>query len=290
MQQTFNTIAIIGKFMQKPAVQFMKNDLTDLALHLQAKNIAVVFEAQTAEYAEIIDFKTISLSEIGQKVDLAVVMGGDGTMLSVARALEDSNIPLVGINRGHFGFLTDLRAEGMLQAIDAILAGQYQTESRMMLSASVNRNDKVILQNHAFNDIVFKSGLRLVELEVNIDGKFVHMLRADGLIVSTPTGTTAYSLSAGGPILHPDLEAIALVPICPHALSNRPLAVSSAASIEVTVVQVDQAQISFDGQSQLALASGDCIKIARSKESVTLLHPDEYCYYEMLRNKLHWGS
>lgn len=277
--------------MQKPAVQFMKNDLADLALHLQAQNIDVLFEAQTAEYAEIIDFKTISLPEVGQKADLAIVMGGDGTMLSVARALKESNIPLVGINRGHFGFLTDLRAEEMLQAIDAILAGKYQTESRMMLNASVMRNDKVILQNHAFNDIVLKSGLRLIELEVNIDKKFVHKLRADGMIISTPTGTTAYSLSAGGPILHPDLEAIALVPICPHALSNRPLAVSSAANIEVTVVQIDQAQISFDGQSQLALALGDRIKIRRSKESesVTLLHPEEYCYYEMLRNKLHWG-
>ena len=290
MQQTFNTIAIIGKFMQATAVQFMKNDLADLALHLQAKNIEVIFEAQTADHAGIVDFQTISLSEIGQKVDLAIVMGGDGTMLSVARALEDSHIPLVGINRGHFGFLTDLRAEDMLKAIDAILIGQYQTESRLMLNASVSRNSKVIMQNHAFNDIVLKSGLRLIELEVNIDGKFVHRLRADGLIISTPTGTTAYALSAGGPILHPDLEAIALVPICPHALSNRPLAVSSEASIEVTVLQGDQAQVSFDGQSQLVLATDDCVKIERSKESVTLLHPEEYCYYEMLRNKIHWGS
>lgn len=289
MQETFNTIAIIGKFMQKPAVQFMKNDLADLARHLQAKALKVLFEAQTAEYAEIIDFSTVSLADIGKKADLAIVMGGDGTMLSVARALKDSSIPLVGINRGHFGFLTDLRAEEMLQSLDAILAGQYQTESRMMLNATVKRNGKVILQNHAFNDIVLKSELRLIELEVNVDGKFVHKLRADGLIVSTPTGTTAYSLSAGGPILHPGLEAIALVPICPHTLSNRPLAVSSAASIEVTVKQVDQAQISFDGQSQLSLALGDCIKIERSKESVTLLHPNDYCYYEMLRNKLHWG-
>ena len=289
MQQTFNTIAIIGKFMQKSAVQLMKNDLADLARHLQTKNIEVLFETQTAEYAEAIDFSTISLADVGQKADLAIVMGGDGTMLSVARALKDSGIPLVGINRGHFGFLTDLRAEGMLQSIDAILAGQYQSESRMILSASVSRNNKTILQNHAFNDIVLKSGLRLIDLEVNIDGKFVHKLRADGLIVSTPTGTTAYALSAGGPILHPDLEAIALVPICPHALSNRPLAVSSTANIEITVVQTEDAQISFDGQSQLALALGDCIKVERSRDRVTLLHPSEYCYYEMLRNKLHWG-
>lgn len=289
MQQTFNTIAIIGKFMQKSSVQFMKNDLADLAHHLAAKDINVIFEAQTAEYAGIIDFQTISLSEVGEKVDLAIVMGGDGTMLSVARALKDSGIPLVGINRGRFGFLTDLRAEEMLQSIDAILAGEFQNESRMMLNARVVRNDKTILQNHAFNDIVLKSGLRLIELEVNIDGNFVHKQRADGLIISTPTGTTAYSLSAGGPILHPDLEAIALVPICPHTLSNRPLAVNSQAKINITVLRVDDAQISFDGQSQLDLALGDCVKVERAKESVILLHPSEYCYYDMLRNKLHWG-
>ena len=234
-------------------------------------------------------FKTISLEEVGKQADLAIVMGGDGTMLSVARALKESSTPLVGINRGHFGFLTDLRAEGMLQDLDAILAGQYQTESRMMLNASVHRGDKVIHQNYAFNDIVLKSGLRLIELEVVIDGKFVHKQRSDGLILSTPTGTTAYSLSAGGPILHPNLEAIALVPICPHTLSNRPFAVNNAAKIEITLMQVDDAQISFDGQFQLDLALGDCVKVERAKDSVILLHPGEYCYYEMLRNKLHWG-
>jgi len=289
MSKTFNTIAIIGKFMQQSAVQLMKNDLADLAQHLQEKNLTVLFETQTAEYAEIIDFNTISLSDLGQKADLAIVMGGDGTMLSVARALKDSDIPLVGINRGNFGFLTDLRAEEMLASIDRILNGQYETESRMMLNASVTRNDTVMLENHAFNDITLKSGLRLIELEVNIDGEFVHKLRADGLILSTPTGTTAYSLSAGGPILHPNVEAIALVPICPHTLSNRPLAVNSASKIEIAIEQIDQAQISFDGQAQLALAQGDLVKVERSKESVTLLHPKEYSYYDMLRNKLHWG-
>jgi NAD+ kinase len=289
MQKEFNTIAIIGKFMQKSALPLMQTDLADLAKHLHAKNIEVLFETDTAKHANIKGFNTIALEDIGKKVDLAIVMGGDGTMLSVARALRDSSIPLVGINRGRFGFLTDLRAEEMLQGIDAILAGEYQTESRMMLSASVIRGGKVIHQNHAFNDIVLKSGLRLIELEVIIDGNFVHKQRSDGLILSTPTGTTAYSLSAGGPILHPSLEAIALVPICPHTLSNRPFAVKNDAKIEITLMQVDDAQISFDGQFQLDLALGDCVKVGRADESVTLLHPSEYCYYDMLRNKLHWG-
>jgi NAD+ kinase len=289
MQTEFNTIAIIGKFMRESAVQLMRKDLVDLSQHLKAKKIEVLFESNTASHAKIEDFKTIPLDEVGQKADLVIVMGGDGTMLSAARALKNSGIPLVGINRGRFGFLTDLRAEEMLESVDAILAGEHQTESRMVLSASVIRGGKTILENHAVNDIVLKSELRLIELEVMVDGKFIHKLRADGLILSTPTGTTAYSLSAGGPILHPDVEAIALVPICPHTLSNRPLAVNGNAKVDIVVVQVGHAAISFDGQSQLDLLQGDCIKVERSEESVTLLHPRDYCYYEMLRNKLHWG-
>lgn len=289
MQKEFNRIVIIGKFMQKAEVEQMQNDLADLAHHLHAKDIKVLFEADTAQYAGIDSYETVALDKLNGNVELAIVMGGDGTMLSVARALIDSDIPLVGINRGRFGFLTDLRAEEMLESIDAILTGSYQKEDRMMLSASVYRNDKLILENHAFNDVVLKSGLRLMELEVVIDGNFVHKQRSDGLIVSTPTGTTAYSLSAGGPILHPSLDAIALVPICPHTLSNRPFAVNSDSKIQITLMQVDDAQISFDGQYQLAMKLGDCVKVKRAKEAVTLLHPSEYCYYDMLRNKLHWG-
>lgn len=289
MQKTFNSVAIVGKYMQKSSLPLMQSDLADLAQHLQSKNIDIWFEENTAEHAKITGFKTASLEGLGSKVDLAIVMGGDGTMLGVARALEDCNIPLIGINRGRFGFLTDLRAEGMLKAMDSILAGEYQTESRMMLAASVKRDGKIIHQSHALNDVVLKSGLRLIELEVSIDGKFVHKQRSDGLIISTPTGTTAYSLSSGGPILHPNLEAIALVPISPHTLSNRPFAVNSNAKIEVALVQVDDAQISFDGQFQLALKAGDTVIIKRAEEVVTLLHPSDYCYYEMLRNKLNWG-
>jgi len=289
MEKTFKSIAIIGKYMQKSALQLMQNDLADLARHLRAKNIEVWLEENTAKHAELTGFKTAWLESIGSKVDLVIVMGGDGTMLGVARALKNLKVPLVGINRGRFGFLTDLRAEGMLQVIDSILVGNYHKESRMMLTAGINRDGKIIHQSIAMNDVVVKSGLRLIELQVEINGKFVHKQRSDGLILSTPTGTTAYSLSAGGPILHPNLEAIALVPISPHALSNRPIAVSSTSKIEVTLVQVDDAQISFDGQFQLALEVGDKVIVERAKQTVTLLHPNEYCYFEMLRNKLNWG-
>lgn len=288
-KSAFASIAIIGKYLNKSALQQMQNDLADLARHLAAKNIIVWLEQNTAHGAELTGFNTAKLEHIGEKVDLAIVMGGDGTMLSVARTLMHANIPLVGVNRGRFGFLTDLRAEDMLAEIDKILAGHHHTETRMMLDAKVLRAGKQVHQGVALNDIVIKSGLRLIELEVEIDGKFMHKQRSDGLILATPTGTTAYSLSAGGPILHPDLDAIALVPISPHTLSNRPIVLNSTSKIEISLVQVDDAQISYDGQFQLALEVGDKVLVQRAAKVIALLHPTDYCYFEMLRNKLNWG-
>lgn len=267
----------------------MQNDLADLAQHLSAKHIEVWLEKNTAQYAELAQYKTLTLDEIGANADLAIVMGGDGTMLSVARSLMEADVPLVGINRGRFGFLTDLRAEDMLTEIDRILDGQFIKEPRMLLSAQVVRQGKVVYSSYALNDVVIKSGLRLIELEVEIDHKFVYKQRSDGLILSTPTGTTAYALSAGGPILHANLEAISLVPICPHTLSNRPIAVNSASKIEVTLVQFDEAQLSFDGQYQVTLEVGDKIRVHRAEKTISLLHPSDYCYFDMLRNKLNWG-
>lgn len=270
-------------------MQQMRGDLVNLVQHLQSRGIQVWLEENTARHTQIGGFEIVSLEGIGKRVDMVIVLGGDGTMLSVARALMPHHVPLVGINRGRFGFLTDLRAEDMLLALDDILDGSFRRESRMLLHASVMRQGQELYQSIALNDVVIKSGLRLIELQVEIDGKFVHRQRSDGLIISTPTGTTAYSLSAGGPILHPGLEAIALVPISPHTLSNRPIAVSSAAKIEITVIQVDSSQISYDGQSQLVLEVGDRIQVSRAEQAITLLHPADYCYYEMLRNKLNWG-
>lgn len=275
--------------MNVSALQLMRSDLADLARHLSAKNLEVWVEANTAHYAQLTEYNTLTLDEIGQTADLAIVMGGDGTMLSVARSLIDTDVPLVGINRGRFGFLTDLRAEDMLVEIDRMLAGDFIKEPRMLLSTDVVRDGQIVYSSHALNDVVIKSGLRLIELEIEIDSKFVYKQRSDGLILSTPTGATAYALSAGGPILHPNLEAISLVPICPHTLSNRPIAVNSASNIVVTVVQFDEAQLSFDGQFQLGLEIGDKIMVRRAEKTISLLHPVEYCYFDMLRNKLNWG-
>ena len=289
MHTKFKKIAIIGKYMNQSALQLMQSDLTDLAKHLTAKNIEVWIEESTAEYVDLAGFKTESLEKIGSNVDLVIVMGGDGTMLSVARNLIDHNVPLVGINRGRFGFLTDLRAEDMLEQLDKILSGDFIEEPRVMLTAQVMRDGQLVHDNFALNDVVIKSALRLIELEVTIDQKFVHKQRADGLIISTPTGTTAYALSAGGQILHPNLQAISLVPICPHTLSNRPIAVHSDSLIEITLMQFDEAHLSFDGQFQVTLEVGDKITVNRAKQTISLLHPSDYCYFDMLRNKLNWG-
>ena len=289
MAYNFKTIGIVGKYMNASALQMMQSDLADLARFLAAKNINVIIEENTVKHAELTGFKSASLELMGAQVDLVVVMGGDGTMLSVARSLIDNDIPLVGINRGRFGFLTDLRAEDMLKNIENILLGSYQTESRMLLNASVYRNNNAAYTSVALNDVVIKSNLRLIELEVEVNGKFVHKQRGDGLILCTPTGTTAYSLSAGGPILHPNLDAIALVPISPHTLSNRPIALNADSKIEVNLVQINDAYVSYDGQFQLPLEQGDKIVVQRAKQEITLLHPNDYCYFEMLRNKLNWG-
>lgn len=275
--------------MNKSALQLMQADLANLAQHLSAKNLDVWVEEQTAQYAQLTHYKTLSLEDIGKTADLAIVMGGDGTMLSVARSLIEADVVLVGINRGRFGFLTDLRAEDMLLELDRMLAGEFIQEPRMLLVADVIRDGAVIDTCYALNDIVIKSGLRLIELEVEIDHKFVYKQRSDGLILSTPTGTTAYALSAGGPILHPNLEAITLVPICPHTLSNRPIAVNSACGIEVRLVNFDEAHLSFDGQFLAVLEVGDTVRVQRAKHTISLLHPKEYCYFDMLRNKLNWG-
>lgn len=289
MQTSFNAVAIIGKYMNPAALQHMRNDLLNLAQHLHSLELDIYIEENTAQHAALTEFKTIALEKIGTIANLAIVMGGDGTMLSVARSLISAEVPLIGINRGRFGFLTDLRAEDMLAGIDRILAGDFIKEPRMLLKAEVIRESEMLHSNFALNDVVIKSGLRLIEFEVTIDQKLMHKQRADGLILCTPTGTTAYALSAGGPILHPNLEAIALVPICPHTLSNRPIAVHSTSKIEVTFVQFDEAYLNFDGQHQLALMAGDKIKVYRAEKTISLLHPSDYCYFDMLRNKLNWG-
>ncbi len=286
---SFKTILLVGKYMNASALDEMQDDLVILADHLRANNYQVLLEENSALDVRLGTYQTLSLDKINGKIDLVVVMGGDGTMLSMARSLAPVGVPMVGVNRGRFGFLTDLVAEDMPGNLDAILDGDYIPESRLLLSADLMRDGESIMADIAMNDVVVKSHERLIDLEVKIDQMLVYQQRSDGLIVSTPTGTTAYALSAGGPILHPNLHAITLVPICPHTLSNRPITVHSSSDIEITIKQFNGGQLALDGQNFFDLALGDKIILKRAAQSVTLLHPENYCYFDMLRTKLNWG-
>lgn len=287
MTHAFETIALIGKY-QHPEY---REKIVSLAQFLQSRQKRVILEEKTAHYCEITDYEVAQMHELGKSAHLAMVLGGDGTMLGVARAMVDENVPLVGINEGRLGFLTDIVAEHMLASVERILQGDYFIEKRMMLTASVMRNGQQIASGRALNDIVVsKSGAaRLIELQVEIDGHFVNRQRADGLIISTPTGTTAYALSAGGPILHPALDAMAIVPICPHALTNRPFAISGNSEVIIRVTNKESASVHYDAQMQVEVYQGDYIVIQKDRKMLSLLHLNGHTHYNTLREKLHWG-
>lgn len=288
MDPKFKTIGIVGKYTGVSGCGAVKR----LADDLLGRGHEVLIAAHSAEVCQITDHQTATLHEIGKKVDLAIVLGGDGTLLNVARNLVDDQVPLIGVNQGRLGFLADVSVDTMIPTLEEMLSGRYIAEDRILLTASVERNDEVLYSTHAFNDVVVsKSTLgRLIEFEVYIDDQFVYSQRADGLVVATPTGSTAYALSAGGPILHPTLEAFVLTPICPHTLSARPIAINSRAAVEVNLIHADDARVHFDGQQHADLMVGDRVVIQRAKNTVRLLHPEDHNYYDTLRQKLHWGE
>jgi NAD+ kinase len=288
MKADFKTIALVGKF-NTPACT---GSLLRLADFLRRRGHLVMLTAHTADSCEIRDYPVAALKEIGAQVDLAIVMGGDGTLLNIARSLVDSRVPLIGVNQGRLGFLADVSIDTMFSTLDDMLSGQYVAEDRIMLEASVERHEDVLIASYAFNDVVVsKSALgRLIEFEVYIDNQFVYSQRADGLVVASPTGSTAYALSSGGPILHPTLEAVVMVPICPHTLSARPIAVNSRSEIEINLIHASDARVHFDGQLHSDLLIGDRVVIRRANNTVRLLHPEGHNYYDTLRQKLHWGE
>jgi len=288
MSQLFKTVALIGKY-NSPEIG---ESLLRLARFLAERQINVLVESQTAACTGVTEFPLAALEEIGEQADLAVVLGGDGTMLNIARALYTYGVPLVGVNQGRLGFLTDVSVDTMLETMAEILEGDFLSESRFLLTVTIRRQGENVYESCAFNDAVVSKGAtaRLIELEVFVDGQFVYSQRSDGLIISTPTGSTAYALSSGGPILHPTLEAVVLVPICPHTLSNRPIAVNSESTIEILLLHADDARLHFDGQRHFDLRENDWVIVRRSKQMVRLLHPFGHSYYDMLRQKLHWGE
>ncbi|MHB1052650.1 MAG: NAD kinase [Thiobacillus sp.] len=288
MQTPFHTVGLVGKYDN----QGMGTSVRALGEFLRGRGHDVLLASQTAENLSIADFPTRNLHDLAIECGAVVVLGGDGTMLSIARELAPHGVPLIGINQGRLGFLTDITVDGMFGAVAEILSGQYVAEERILLNGKVRRGSELVFEGTAFNDVVVGKGGsgRLIDLEISINSEFVYSQRADGLVVTTPTGTTAYALSAGGPIVHPTLEAVALVPICPHTLSARPIVVSSHSRIELHLTYADDARVHFDGQHHFDLISGDHVWITRASRPVTLLHPHSYSYYDTLRQKLHWGK
>jgi len=285
---TPKTIAIVGKYLAAGIAQ----SLSDIAEFLEAHGHTVVFESETAQNIALEGYDAMSPAQIGQYADIAIVVGGDGTMLGIARQLAPYNVPLIGINQGRLGFMTDISQDRMIPVLAEMLDGKVEAESRSLLEATVLRDGERIFQAQAFNDVVVSRGASsgMVELRVEVDGRFMYNQRSDGLIVATPTGSTAYALSAGGPILHPSLHGIVLVPIAPHALSNRPIVIPDSCEIVIQVVNGRDMSANFDMQSLTSLLHGDRIVIRRSAHQITFLHPEGWSYYDTLRQKLHWNE
>ncbi|MBZ0090710.1 MAG: NAD kinase [Sulfuricellaceae bacterium] len=288
MKHNFKTVALIGRY-NSPDVGETLHRLADF---LVAHGIKILVESGTAANIGSTPHTVETLDEIGRQADLVVVLAGDGTMLNIARSLVNYGSTLVGINQGRLGFLTDVSVDTMLGTMEEILQGEYTEEERFLLSTAVRRQGQDVFESYAFNDAVVSKGVtaRIIEMEVFIDGQFVYSQRSDGLIVATPTGSTAYALSSGGPILYPTLEAFVLVPICPHTLSNRPIAVNSESTVEILLLRADDAVAHFDGQRHFSLEQNDWVIVRRSKTRIKLLHPLGHSYYDTLRQKLHWGE
>ena len=284
----FRTIALIGKYQSREIAE----PLRALATFLGARGVEVLLEADTAAAVGSSGYAVVGYEAIGARAELAIILGGDGTMLNAARHLAKFEVPLVGINQGRLGFMTDIALGAMIESVTALLEGKFSREQRFLLDAEVLRDGEVAFQTLALNDVVVNKGDigRMIELEVKVDGELIHVLRADGLIVSTPTGSTAYALSANGLILHPSVPGIAIVPLCPHALTNRPITISDSCRIDIALLPPHDARVHFDGQTRFDARAGDVVRLVRSSYNLTLLHPPGYSYFAMLREKLHWSS
>lgn len=283
-----NTIGIIAKDKSDA----VKNTVNKLVAFLTEKSCAIIFDKSAENLVN--NTTTVDRIELAQKADLAIVIGGDGTFLSAVRSLADYKTPLLGINLGRLGFLVDISPDDMLQHLEQIMLGDYVDECRFLLHADVVRDEKVIAGADAFNDVVvhIRDVARMIEFETYINDQFVNYQRSDGLVISTPTGSTAYALSSGGPLLHATLDAMVVVPICPHTLTNRPLVINANSKVEIVIGESKQStsQITFDGQTAFDVKPGDKIVIQKKENDIHLIHPASYDYYEILRAKLHWSE
>jgi NAD+ kinase len=288
MSSRFRHAALVGKYQARG----IEGVLDEVAHFLVRQGLEVSLERDTALNTGLTDHPSLTPAEMGRQCDLAVVVGGDGTMLGSARQLARYGLPLVGINQGRLGFITDVPIGQFAEALAPIIAGDYAEEHRTMLEGSVWRDGRMIFDGFAVNDVVVSRSptASMVELKVEIGGDFVGIFRADGLIVASPTGSTAYALSAGGPILHPSIAAWVMAPIAPHDLTNRPIVLPDTAEISIEVVAGRDASINFDMQGIASLLPGDRIVVSRSAHQVRFLHPRSWSYYGTLRGKLRWNA
>jgi NAD+ kinase len=288
--QPFSTIALVGRY----ASTGIAEPLERLAAFLTGRGHRVLLDAETAQLTPLPGYPAAPLAQLGREAKLAIVVGGDGTMLSIARRLAGFDVPLIGINQGRLGFLTDIALADMESALAAMLSGAYVEESRTLLRAQVARRTDAGGEQSALalNDVVVNRGAQggMIDCAVTIDGRFVYAMRADGLIVATPTGSTAYALSAQGPIVEPGVAAILLVPVAPHALTNRPIAVRDSVVVEIELLGGKDASLRCDGQANFPLVEGDSVIVRLAEHRVRLLHPKDHDHFAMLRRKLHWSE
>ncbi|HSW06251.1 NAD kinase [Aquabacterium sp.] len=286
MARRFHHAALVGKYQ----ADGIRPVLEEIAQFLVREGLEVSFEHQTALNTGVTDYDGLTPEQIGARCDVAVVVGGDGTMLGFARGLARYDLPLIGINQGRLGFITDVAIGQFREALAPMLAGDFEEEHRTMLESEVWRDDECIFEGLSMNDVVVSRGATagMVELRVDSGDEFIANIRADGLIVASPTGSTAYSLSAGGPLLHPGIAGWVLVPIASHTMSNRPIVLPDDREVRITVVAGRDASANFDMQRLASLLHGDQVRVQRSAHKVRFLHPRGWSYYATLRRKLRW--
>ncbi len=285
----FKLVGVVARLGSAKVVDSLRILLDFLKLH----NIGVILEKSTGDLILDNSYKVSSGEELAKLVDLVIVVGGDGSLLSAVRKLSDSKTPIVGINRGHLGFLTDIAPDNIEEELSRVLAGEYDAEERLLLEVEVWRDGKFIASSLALNEVVLRpaSSGRMIAYSISIDNKFVCEQRGDGLIVSTPTGSTAYAMSAGGTILHPKLKVLELVPILPQTLSSRPIVISSKSKVNIVLHETNGVypQIICDGQEHIPCKPNDVLLIKEAKSHINLLHPKQQDFFKICRTKLGWN-
>ncbi len=295
MRSKFRHVALFGKYHTTAhggGLESSRRVLDDVAQFLARQGCDVVLDKETALHTGLNQYPMLDMAEIGKQCDLGLVIGGDGTMLGIGRQMARYALPLIGINQGRLGFITDIPIQSYQDVLQPMLQGNYQTEDRSLLQAHVLRDQRSVFSALAMNDVVVNRGgtSGMVELRVEVDGRFVATQRADGLIIATPTGSTAYSLSVGGPLMHPSIGGWVMAPIAPHTLSNRPIVLPESSEISIEIVAGRYVSANFDMQSLAELMLGDRITVQRSEHKVRFLHPAGWNYFDTLRKKMHWNE